>query len=88
MLASLFLSNTGFLVKTDVFPLLEYILKVFYLPLLLFLKGSKSEYIEIMDEILIKKHFPKAKIIEVLNAGHWLHAENPSEFSQFVMNFV
>jgi pimeloyl-ACP methyl ester carboxylesterase len=54
----------------------------------LFLKGSKSEYIEIMDEILIKKHFPKAKIIEVLNAGHWLHAENPSEFSQFVMNFV
>lgn len=54
----------------------------------LFLKGSKSGYIENMDEILIKKHFPKAKIIEVSKAGHWLHAENPSEFYQNVMNFL
>ncbi|MFC7357999.1 alpha/beta fold hydrolase [Jejudonia soesokkakensis] len=54
----------------------------------LFLKGSKSGYIEEMDEILIKKHFPKAKIIEISKAGHWLHAENPSEFYQNVMNFL
>jgi pimeloyl-ACP methyl ester carboxylesterase len=54
----------------------------------LFIKGEKSNYIEHMDEILIKKHFPKAIIKEVSEAGHWLHAENPSEFYQIVMNFL
>lgn len=54
----------------------------------LFLRGEKSGYIEPMDEILIKKHFPKAKINTVSNAGHWLHAENPEEFYDNVMNFL
>tara|TARA_R110002072_G_scaffold12987_2_gene55210 strand:- start:83078 stop:83848 length:771 start_codon:yes stop_codon:yes gene_type:complete len=54
----------------------------------LFLRGEKSGYIEAIDEILIKKHFPKATIITISKAGHWLHAENPSEFYQIVMNFL
>ncbi|QQX77945.1 MULTISPECIES: alpha/beta fold hydrolase [Aequorivita] len=54
----------------------------------LFLGGEKSGYIEPMDEILIKKHFPKAKIDTISNAGHWLHAENPDEFYDNVMNFL
>ena len=54
----------------------------------LFLGGEKSGYIEPMDEILIKKHFPKAKIVTISNAGHWLHAENPDEFYDSVMNFL
>lgn len=54
----------------------------------LFLKGEKSGYIESTDEILIKKHFPNATIATVSRAGHWLHAENPSEFYQIVMNFL
>ncbi len=54
----------------------------------LFLGGEKSGYIEPMDEILIKKHFPKAKVRTVSNAGHWLHAENPDEFYDNVMNFL
>ncbi|HBC05279.1 MAG: alpha/beta hydrolase [Aequorivita sp.] len=54
----------------------------------LFLGGEKSGYIEPIDEILIKKHFPKAKIITISNAGHWLHAENPDEFYDNVMNFL
>tara|TARA_R110002020_G_scaffold54229_3_gene151347 strand:+ start:3573 stop:4334 length:762 start_codon:yes stop_codon:yes gene_type:complete len=54
----------------------------------LFLGGEKSGYIEPMDEILIKKHFPKAKIVTISNAGHWLHAENPDEFYENVMNFL
>ena len=53
----------------------------------LFLKGSKSGYIELKDEISIKKQFPKARFNSVSNAGHWLHAENPSEFYDNVMNF-
>ena len=54
----------------------------------LFLGGEKSGYIEPMDELLIKKHFPKAKIKTISNAGHWLHAENPDEFYDNVMNFL
>ncbi len=54
----------------------------------LFLGGEKSGYIEPMDEILIKKQFPKAKIGVISNAGHWLHAENPDEFYENVMIFL
>ncbi len=54
----------------------------------LFLKGSKSNYIETADEVLIQMHFPKAEIKTVSKAGHWLHAENPSEFYQIVKDFL
>lgn len=54
----------------------------------LFLAGGKSGYIQQMDEIIIKKHFPKAKIETIKNAGHWLHAENPEEFYENVMKFL
>ncbi|MBL7560873.1 alpha/beta fold hydrolase [Olleya sp. YSTF-M6] len=54
----------------------------------LFLRGDKSEYIGNQDEALIKNHFPKANIITISNAGHWLHAENPKEFYDAVTNFV
>ena len=52
----------------------------------LFLRGDKSEYILQNDFDHIKKHFPKAVIETVSNAGHWLHAENPSEF--FTKSFI
>lgn len=54
----------------------------------LFLAGERSGYIGPMDEILIKKQFPKAIIKQIANAGHWLHAENPEEFYDNVMNFL
>ena len=54
----------------------------------LFLKGGKSDYIQPLDEILIKRHFPLATVEEIKGAGHWLHAENPAEFYQNVMNFL
>lgn len=54
----------------------------------LFLSGEKSGYIEAMDEILIKKHFPNAIIKMVPNAGHWLHAENPEEFFSLSNSFL
>ncbi len=62
--------------------------EMFYNGETLFLRGSKSGYIENIDEILIKKHFPNFQVVTISNAGHWLHAENPSEFYQFVMNFL
>ena len=54
----------------------------------LFLKGAKSTYIEWNDESLIKKHFPKAVIKTIENAGHWLHAENPNQFYEEIMVFL
>ena len=54
----------------------------------LFLRGDKSEYISLQDESIIKTHFPKAKIETISNAGHWLHAENPSEFFEAVNKFI
>jgi len=54
----------------------------------LFLRGSRSGYIENMDEITIQKHFPQAILKTVANAGHWLHAENPNEFYQYVTDFL
>ncbi|WP_339700844.1 alpha/beta fold hydrolase [uncultured Marixanthomonas sp.] len=54
----------------------------------LFLSGANSGYIQQIDEIIIHKHFPKAKIEAIKNAGHWLHAENPEEFYENVMNFL
>jgi len=54
----------------------------------LFLKGDKSEYIEAQDETIIKSHFSNAKIETIKNAGHWLHAENPKDFYNAVINFV
>ena len=54
----------------------------------LFLRGDKSEYIALQDETIIKQHFSNVNIITIANAGHWLHAENPDDFFDEVMQFI
>ncbi len=54
----------------------------------LFLKGENSGYINNDDSILIEAHFRNSKIVTVKNAGHWLHAENPSDFYDHVVSFL
>ena len=54
----------------------------------LFLRGDRSEYIALSDEDIIKRHFPKAKLVTIKNAGHWLHAENPVDFFEESINFI
>ena len=54
----------------------------------LFLKGELSNYIVPSDEPLVKAHFPNSKIMEIKNAGHWLHAENPIQFYKKVIDFL
>jgi len=53
----------------------------------LFLKGGNSNYISETDLINIQNNFPQAKIQTIAQAGHWLHAEQPTEFYQKVMLF-
>ena len=54
----------------------------------LFLRGDRSEYIGETDEAIIYRHFPNSEIVTILNSGHWLHAENPKEFYDAVINFI
>lgn len=54
----------------------------------LFLKGEKSDYIMLAEHLIIDAHFPNNKIVEIKNAGHWLHAENPKQFYQEVCDFM
>ena len=46
----------------------------------LFLYGENSNYMNPMTDTEILKYFPKAEIIEIKGAGHWLHAEKPLLF--------
>ncbi len=54
----------------------------------LFLKGANSSYISEDDAGLIHAHFQKAVIKTVKNAGHWLHAENPTDFYDYLTEFL
>jgi esterase len=49
-----------------------------------FLRGEKSDYILDQDYETINYHFTNANVVIIGNAGHWLHAENPSEFYEKV----
>ncbi|WP_320815421.1 alpha/beta fold hydrolase [Flavobacterium sp.] len=54
----------------------------------LFLRGGKSNYILDEDVLHIQNHFPNMTLNTVSNAGHWLHAENPLEFYDYVVNYL
>lgn len=54
----------------------------------LFIKGSLSNYIQPLDELVIHKHFPNAQLATVSKAGHWLHADNPTEFYDKILAFL
>jgi len=53
----------------------------------LFIKGELSNYILNEDQPQIEQYFPKAKITEVKNSGHWPHAESPDFFFHAVLDF-
>jgi len=45
-----------------------------------FMKGDQSNYINQDNWDACDRYFPNNKIIEIENAGHWLHADNPGSF--------
>jgi pimeloyl-ACP methyl ester carboxylesterase len=53
----------------------------------LFIRGGRSHYIEDNDAPSIRQIFPKAEIVIVPEAGHWVHVDAPAEFYQTVVNF-
>ena len=54
----------------------------------LFIKGGRSNYIAEKDEAQIKSLFPEAKMQQIPDAGHWIHAEAPQRFAEMVLAFT
>jgi pimeloyl-ACP methyl ester carboxylesterase len=54
----------------------------------LFVRGENSNYITEDDIDVIEDIFPMAQYTTIDDAGHWLHAENPVQFFDKVMNFL
>lgn len=59
-----------------------------YEKITLFLRGENSSYILDSDFLGIEYHFPKAELVTISKAGHWLHAENPKDFYESVLRFL
>ena len=53
----------------------------------LFIVGSKSNYFERGDELELEKLFPLYKMATI-DAGHWVQAEKPKEFTETVLKFL
>jgi pimeloyl-ACP methyl ester carboxylesterase len=54
----------------------------------LFIGGEESKYITKETSLYLFDLYPKAVLEYVANAGHWVHADNPSEFYDKVTSFI
>jgi pimeloyl-ACP methyl ester carboxylesterase len=45
-----------------------------------FLRGAHSDYVQEKDAAAIHALFPRAEIVTIEDAGHWVHAEQPARF--------
>ncbi|KAJ7265452.1 Alpha/Beta hydrolase protein [Mycena haematopus] len=53
----------------------------------LFVKGTKSSYINRHNIPIAEKFFPAMRI-ENLDTSHWVHSQKPQEFAALVQNFI
>ena len=54
----------------------------------LFVAGEHSSYVRPEYRPAIERLFPKARLVQVPGAGHWLHAERPDAFLALVTPFL
>jgi esterase len=54
----------------------------------LFIKGEKSDYINASNFSEIIDLFPHNQLVEIAGAGHWVHADRPTEFINAVEKFL
>jgi pimeloyl-ACP methyl ester carboxylesterase len=54
----------------------------------LFIRGGESNYIKKDDYTNIKLQFPSSYIDTIEEAGHWVHADKPTELLNLVLNFL
>ncbi|MEI6901447.1 MAG: alpha/beta hydrolase, partial [Bacteroidota bacterium] len=53
-----------------------------------FIRGLNSDYITDDDIPMIRDIYPEARVIDIQDAGHWLHAEQPEQFIKSVLSVV
>lgn len=54
----------------------------------IFLKGGDSDYIPAVDFRDIRNVFPAAEIIEIPEAGHWIHVDKPDEVVNYIRRLL
>jgi len=54
----------------------------------LFIRGALSDYVKEIYFPEIYRLFPKAEIVTLEGAGHWLHAEKPKEYVEITLEFL
>jgi pimeloyl-ACP methyl ester carboxylesterase len=54
----------------------------------LFVTGAESNYVLPEHRPAIRASFPAARFVSIKNAGHWLHADNPSGFLSVAEAFL
>lgn len=54
----------------------------------LFVAGGRSDYILPEHRPVIRSLFPRARVVKLPEAGHWLHADQPREFEATVRIFL
>ncbi|MCP4009082.1 MAG: alpha/beta fold hydrolase [Proteobacteria bacterium] len=54
----------------------------------LFIHGANSDYVTISNKAVITQHFTQTTFVELENAGHWLHAEQPAAFIKSCESFL
>lgn len=54
----------------------------------LFIRGALSGYIPDEDIPDIENQFPDSTFVTIQHAGHWVHAEQPEEFMNAVLEFL
>lgn len=54
----------------------------------LFVRGGRSDYIQDADLVVIKATFPRAELMTITDAGHWVHADAPEEFLRVLTAFL
>lgn len=54
----------------------------------LWVGGSKSDYIKDSDEPAMRELFPLTERLTIEGAGHWLHSEKPAEVIAALRNFL
>ncbi len=54
----------------------------------MFVRGGQSLYVKEEDLPGIKQLFPQSDLVTISNAGHWVHADQPKEFTSCVLEFL
>lgn len=54
----------------------------------LFVRGGLSPYVSDRDRPDIERLFPRADVVTIEGAGHWVHAEAPNQFLEIVGGFL